>query len=569
MELKKEMNKNKKIKKIEKALYIFSAILVLLALIILIVLHILDIKQWINKKFPINEINELNLSIEQKLEDFDYLCNVLENGMPSMQIIENEYNIDYASQKEKYRNLIADSTTDYEFYCIIKSYINIFPSTHTGLIYPDYEIYENRAVYHIQNVLAVRGIEQYTKYWNTLLNDKATSFEYEDYCSAQYMETTGKYYINDGNGGAAVISIDGIPVDEYVIMAPLCNALKYDAINRKLMRDFILFTSNETEYSKKVKIKVECANGDMGELELFAGLCNDFSVLYSVNQNVEVENDTLLETPAYEFADNDEYSLTYACISELNSENADEIKSELENRKYDTVILDLKNNSGGNLQQFLDSLYTPLVKDDSTASFPYYIPRTSVNTKRYFYAYWSLGFFHDYVYKDLTYTEKTDLPKMEGKYVEYSNQYELTGNHSRNADIYVLVSNDTASAADSLASALKKYAGATVIGNAANGEGLGSSSIADTLPNSRLMFEYYPAVAYNLDGSCNTLHGTSPDHYIYTMNAVQKQTFNDICNDKKSPFTYENRLKWDNVLIETLEIIKEDKNEQKNNTADK
>ncbi len=560
--MKSEKNKRKKI------MNIISLVLFLLTLIMFILPHILDIGQWINKKFPIKEINELNLSTEQKLEDFDYLCNVLEEGMPSMQIIENEYKIDYASQKEHYRNLIAGSSTDYEFYCIVNSYINLFPSAHTQLYYPDYNIYTNRAVHHMPNVMAARGIEQYTDYWNTLLNDKAVFFEYEDYCSAQYMESTGKYYINDGNGGAEVISIDGIPVDEYVITEPLCNELKYDAINCKLMRDFILFTSDKTEYGTKVTIKVKCANGDIGELELFAGLCNDFTVFNSINKNAEISNDTLLEIPAYEFVNNEENHLTYINISKLNNENADKIRTALENRKYDTVILDLRNNSGGMQKQFFNSVYTPLVKEDVTASFPYYVPRTSVNNKRYFYAYFALGLFHDYVYRDLIYTDKTNLPEMNGEYVEYSNQYDLTGNYNKNAKIYVLVSSDTASAADKLASVLKAYAGAIVVGNAANGEGLGCSSVADTLPNSKLVFEYYPAVAYNLDGTSNTLHGTTPDYYVYSKNSVQKQTLNDIYNSGENPYTYENRLKWDNVLIKTLELIKEDENDKGNNTAD-
>lgn len=554
--------------KINKAVIVFSAILLLLSFLMLYIVHILDIGQWINRKFPVKEISELNLTVEQKLEDFDYLCNVLENGMPSMQIIESEYNIDYDYQKERYRKLIADSSTDYEFYCLVNAYMNLLPSAHTQFYYPDYEIYKNRAVHHIQNVLAVRGIEQYTAYWNTLLNDKAVSFEYEDYCSAQYMENTGKYYINDGNGGAEVISIAGIPVDEYVITAPLCNELKYDAINQKLVRDFILFTSDETEYSTKVTIKVKCANGDMGELELFAGLCNDFAVFNSIGKNKDTSDDTLLKTPEYEIADSEEYKLTYAGISKLNKENADKIKAELESRKYDTVILDLRSNSGGIPDRFFYSIYTPLVKEDAAASFHYYIPRTEVNSKLYFYAYFALGLFHDFVYRDLIYTDKTDLPEMNGKYVEYSEQYELTGNHNRNAEIYVLISNDTASSADMLASVLKAYAGAVVIGNATRGEGLGSSSVAEALPNSKLVFEYYPSIAYNLDGTCNTLHGTTPDHYMYFQNTAQKQIFNDLYNDQKPPFIYENRLKWDNVLIKTIEMIKEDENDKGNNTAD-
>lgn len=528
----------------------------------------LDIGQWLNKKFPLKEINELNLTIEQKLEDFDYLCNVLENGMPSIQIIESEFNIDYTSKKEYYRSLISQSSNDYEFYCIINSYMNLIPSTHTQLYYPDYENYSNRFVNHMPNVLAIRGIEQYTDYWNKLLDDKARSFEYEDYCSAQYMESTGKYYINDGMGGAEVISVDNVPVDEYVMSVPLCTEIKYDAINKKVMRDFLLFTSNETEYGTPVTIKVKCTNGDIGEIKMYDGLYNDFSVYNSLNKDVSISEDAAIELAEYEIINDDNNNLIYANISKINNNNSELIKSELENRKYDTVILDLRNNSGGMQNLFFDSVYTPLVKEDTTAYFPYYVPRTFVNNKRYFYAYFMLGFFHDHIYKDLSYTDKTNLPEMNADYVEYSNQYDCTGNHNKNADIYILISSDTASAADKLTAVLKTYANAIAIGNDTKGEGLGCSSVADALPNSKLVFEYYPAAAYNFDGTNNTLHGTSPDYYVYSKNSIQKQILNDIYDNGENIFTYENRLKWDNVLIKTLEIIKEDKNEQRNNSLD-
>ena len=127
----------------------------------------------------------------------------------------------------------------------------------------------------------------------------------------------------------------------------------------------------------------------------------------------------------------------------------------------------------------------------------------------------------------------------------------LKGNaETKSRNVYVLISGKTASAADGFVAALKNNNAAVIIGTNTAGEGRMTSFLADSFSASGLVFIYMPELAYNSDGNNNAVYGTAPDIY------VQESSFdeNDFAGD--DPYVYENRLKWDNVLIKALELIK-------------
>ena len=82
------------------------------------------------------------------------------------------------------------------------------------------------------------------------------------------------------------------------------------------------------------------------------------------------------------------------------------------------------------------------------------------------------------------------------------------------------------------------------------GEGLGRTAFIDIMPNSKLTFRVYDSQSFNANGTDNSIYGTSPDYYIpYTFESITKR------NQLQNVYDYENRLKWDNVLLETIEMI--------------
>ena len=129
------------------------------------------------------------------------------------------------------------------------------------------------------------------------------------------------------------------------------------------------------------------------------------------------------------------------------------------------------------------------------------------------------------------------------------------GNAKSNKKVILLVSHNTGSAADKFTSVIKDNKLGLIIGNNTGGEGLMGSFIANSLPNSKLVFIYMPGKALTADGTDNSSYGTSPDIYIsqsyesfYKLQQLQK--------NNKNPYIFENQLLWDEVLIKAIDIIK-------------
>lgn len=541
-----------KYKFLKKIYMIFTCTVIFVSVCFTVAINFSDIKIWYNRVFPPESISVLNLTSEQKKEDFNYLCNVLENGMPVLSVLESECDLDYYALKTDYEKRIENTVSDMEFYCMLNSFLNTIPSAHTFLCTPSYSNYEALNCNNSYNMLAVRGLKQYSDYWNEEVSTALSTAAYGDVYCATYSSHDGSYYFNNGD---KIISINGISVDEYIIETPMIYSLCFDGINQKLYRSNIFFSS-ENAGGEKVKLMIDSGEGVI-ETNLYGGGYNDYSIVLSDMNNSDnsSENTDLLSvTNEYSFNTDDSNQLLYADISVLNYDNAEYIKSMLENRKYNTVILDLRNNPGGNPQLFFNSIYTPLVKDDMTADFKWYTPETKINKKNVFF-YNPLYGVYVRIRDGVKYAEIDSLPDMGSKYVENNYSYLCTGNQVKDADIYLLISSRTASAADKLTAVLSKKTKVFITGDSTAGEGMGNSPAADILPNSHLIFIYYPSIAYNIDGSNNSIHGTSPDRFIYEYNIEHLSIMKELFRNGQDPYTYENRLKWDNVLIETLEIV--------------
>jgi C-terminal processing protease CtpA/Prc len=127
-------------------------------------------------------------------------------------------------------------------------------------------------------------------------------------------------------------------------------------------------------------------------------------------------------------------------------------------------------------------------------------------------------------------------------------------------NVYVLVGEGTASAADTFTAVAKQTDNAVIIGTNTAGEGLQATLFAEILPKSKLVYMYNPATNENSDGTSNGIYGTSPDIYV----EVDREGYAERLKIEEAGedyTTFENRMKWDNVLLFTIDMIKEKENE--------
>lgn len=239
-------------------------------------------------------------------------------------------------------------------------------------------------------------------------------------------------------------------------------------------------------------------------------------------------------------------------IAQINKWALMEAPEVLANSEYQNIIIDLRNNFGGDFDNVIKYLYPYLFSDDLEIKHTWYLPDTKYTQKIVsdFQSYRTLAL------KESSYSAQNGLGETQS-YLVSEREIILKGNADlqKEHDIYVLISENTASAADKLAAILKDNTSAMLIGTNTAGEGRMSSFLVDYLSESGLLFAYMPELAFNSDDSNNAIFGTAPNIYV-KASYPDEETYVLAGED---PYTYENRLKWDAVLIETLEIIQKAK----------
>lgn len=100
-------------------------------------------------------IAELNMSEEDKLNDFNYLFDCISSSVPvdTLDELNNLYNIDFVGRHDTYIDMIKATENDLEFFAVMRAIIEDVPTFHTDLLYPDYDYYQTIDCWNIDNVL--------------------------------------------------------------------------------------------------------------------------------------------------------------------------------------------------------------------------------------------------------------------------------------------------------------------------------------------------------------------------------------------------------------------------------
>ncbi len=506
------------------------------------------INSWTEKP-----ITELNLSEEQKLADFNYLYDSIVTSMPidTLNGIKSQFNIDFVGRKDEYTDLVLRTETDLDFFAVMCAIDEDVPTFHSDVLFPDYEYYSTIDCWNMDKVLDTKYLKSKSEYWIPMLRDKCEKYFASSpvIYSYDYSVSSGEYV--SGNG-EILLEANGNNIDlwtENISMDPIV----YDFINGKSYRKWITFY--EEPYSalaERVTFKVKSNGGAIIERDGYYDISADALKGYAWALGVKRDDEkpSVNDLPFYSFTDG-ENNVLYMNISSISYISMCDIPDTLNNSDNKNVIIDLRNNTGGYFNIVQEFLYSHLYNYDMEYHSVWYLPDTKYTKKlrRDPEAKKELTF------KKSDYSAKNGLGE-EQPYLISDNVVKFEGGDCIDRNVYILTSEKTASAADRLASVLKDNSAAVVIGTNTGGEGRMSSFLMDSLPESGLVYIYMPELAFNSDGSNNAIYGTAPD--IYVREGVPAE--NEFASD--DPYTYENRLKWDNVLIETIEIIKEEENKK-------
>lgn len=537
------------LKKVRPIIIISVVIVMITALILIAVIS--------NSKYDIYLNTNTGMTSEQRLNDFDDMTKFIEKNVTFIYDYDELYGISFKDIKNYYAELVENAESDYEYYCLIQGFINNIPSGHMTMGYPNQDYIS--ALYQY-NTSDYPQFGKACEYWENILHNECIKYYDTDYSIHAFYYLNGEYieseYTNSVNNipysGARLLSVNGMPADEFVKLSPLAHKLNYDFQNGKAFRELLIFNNISGE---KCTIEYMTESGEVVNENAYYGtsavVSNYIEYFRSIDEpSVNVENNYEIEennvSNIYTFFD-EANNIEYIKFNDFSLGGSETLKFIQETELPDNIIIDLRENGGG-MKGICDALLGALSEKNIEFNADIYTTRK---------------------YDDCKAVRKSELP-FESRFKKLYSQTEenlIKGESIKKYNIYVLVSPVSLSAADRFATVIKNNELGTVVGAFnTGGEAFGSPDVT-VLEESGLYFYFTDYKYINPDGTDNSVYGTAPDIYI-TLNDDFLKKRDELILRNINYDTYENRMKWDNVLTETIEMIKENGNDQRNNPPD-
>ncbi len=487
------------------------------------------INKHIYKEYVLHE-----LTIEEKLEDFEAFHTTIVESVPFLEDIQALYDIDFTGRKEYYRSEIRDTKNNFEFYCVMKAISKDISSFHTDVCFPFYENLVGLSCYDSKEILTYPGTKAQVDAWFSLIGEYVMRYSEMgmEVVKASYVD--GTYVVTGGSSSNShrelenceLVKVNDVPIDQYITDRISTYALRYDSFNSKPYRDACIFNDSIGDLVDTVWRN---QSGEEFVVSLFADCGAEaafsFDYVYTGIGGPEW-------IPSIEMHRDDENQLEYIAVNDFLNVQGEELKRYIKDTVYDKIVIDLRNNYGGQSKYGQKYLYPFLHNEKVTFSFEWKVPDTESNeamTKNL------IPWWNYYQSRDESFYYYKDNIKYQGKCAE-------------DKDVYYLVGERTGSAADTYISMIKENSLGTIVGTNSGGEGLGASFVCKKLDNSSLIYVYYPSRSIDREVDYNPCLGTQPDVYInqsYEDFILEQQYRKEgIAEQYDKRIQYDTAMKW-------------------------
>ena len=505
---------------------------------------------------------DIDLTMEQKLEDLDYMYEIVCLGNPNKEYLEQLYGISYDDIYNRYRQLVIDSKTDYEYFSIMACFLGVLPGQHNAMMIPNYQ--QGTSSFLMIEQLASQKMRDYAYSWKEAFRDEVLKYREYGIIGFRYMD--GKYIgihsdstlmkFNNTYGSAQLLTIDGKdPVDlcfDYLLR----ESVYYDEGNDCFIRRSLYFNDGIGEpHTAEILmpdgeiVTTTIYEAPGFEIAMADGISN-YPEEIGVPDVSSAPEDETSEDSMYPVYHGNTYMITAdpdrnlvyvdcdACDTSEGEKLAEDLTEALALSDADYVILDLRSNGGGSTSFCNEQVLPVLFSHDLE------YPTEVVGLKNdYTKRYYNDLYYHYYIGRPLT----TD----EDHYYVHED-FNVEGRADKDYKIYVLTSRSTFSSADLMVCLCKEYDNATIVGTNTGGEGICGTPYRCYLPNSHFVFTYTP--------TSNTVHpedtylGTSPDIYIASTPEEYYMKM-DLYDQGLDYEDYEIRQAWDGTLNYVLDLI--------------
>ena len=501
--------------------------------------------KYFSDELPREIVGSIELSEEDMMNDFEYLWSSVTEGMPLLETYKNEMGYDFAARKEMYAEKISKCSTNFDFMCCIESVLNDVPSAHTAFFRSDYDDITSYMCPGYEFVRTEPKLCDMTNLWG---NEARQYYSGHRYSAVDFSYAEGRYFADSSRSDSTELSgyeltgIDGMTPDEYILSTLSVYHMIWDNSRGKLYRPCIMFNRDG---GSEVSVTVKNPEGGTETLRLYCDLDFEYALYYGT---VEIVEDSETNFSAGNIDD----STVYLCIDGFSGKKGVELTRMIRDfcfKENLDVILDLRENGGGNTAYVRDEVYPYLFSETLTSDETLYIYKSDAVKKLYTGLYGLVKYASDFDKSDF----RMDSDIYTNRFLEGKSSYEYRGLNTFSPDITVLVSRNTASAADGFVSLVSGFDNTVIVGTNTGGEKLGGQYM-DLLPASKLVYMFVPSLSFNDDGTDNSVYGTSPDIYSeLTAEGFMKRESLIRENPGRDVYSISDRLLWDDVLKTALE----------------
>lgn len=509
------------------------------------------------KTSPINKTDDgielKELSTNEKLEDLNYMYDLLKDNHPYFETEERKTGYNWLNHKSDFEEWIKNTKNNKEFYDTISRILKLIQNGHTNIITPDlYDEY--RQVYNSEL--------KSSKVWADVLNNKAVVEKYKGWANiidrkTYVLPVTFSYiegnYIVSGSADENRVYIEkyGIPqysilkkvnddsIDDYIKKIMDKKILNYDYKREKLKINNLIINCDE---GKILKLTFETPDGNVIEREISgveytapAGSMKNPSGAYSTVSDINGGKAAYLKVSSF---------------SAFNVESdRDGIYKFLANVKdYPYLIIDIRGNGGGSENYWMENIVEPLLSE--TKAFNSYLlfkggKYIEPFIKSRLGGTEPMSLFPD----DLN--NSGELKSSFKSFFKSTRSYKPSNSIGFKGKIYLLVDDYVFSSAEAFAAFAKATGWATIVGTWTGGDGIGMDPALFSLPNSGLVIRFPLEMGLNPDGTSNEEYHTAPDVYAEQSYAdfIKYQQYKQENNSIINPY--------DTVLNKVLELMKQ------------
>ncbi|MFW9851232.1 MAG: S41 family peptidase, partial [Candidatus Thorarchaeota archaeon] len=440
------------------------------------------------------------------LADFQTLYDYVENNYPYLAVKNRTHGYNWLDLKPMYETRIQEATSNDDFLLILHDAIKALQNRHTGIIDPnDYSEYANMlgdSFYPLTEMFSEEAANA-SDYWRTILYSSGSSYRQKmnRRFVASIVYDRGEYIIaNPGSWNfygddLTVVAVNGTPIDNLV---PTCfekDYIDWDYQRNKSYlwmvspRDFgenAIFTiRNTTGY--EVDMTFNAYNG-------YSGFPYDHYPYQTYNSEFYEE-----ENVAYLYISTFEWNIISNHLAFFS-----DFMQRIEG--YDYLILDIRGNTGGNYQSWIEAIVEPLI-DETTTLEAYLAYRTSEYSDVFRTEFGLTTEISKEIFEYLPPEVYTD----DFKVYQYYHPFSPVNPVDFDGEIILLTDHIVYSAAEAFTLFCKQTGFATIYGTTSGGDGLMAFPTLFQLPYSKLIINFCSALGLDRTGHANEEWRTQPD----------------------------------------------------------